>query len=92
VADGRLKQVWFSGMHADVGGGYPDESLSFVSLLWMIDELEGAVRLVPDLQRRIATMANAHIGLGRLARSGLSAAGGAGAIDPRHARPRDRRC
>jgi len=34
----RLKQVWFAGMHADVGGGYPDESLSYVSLLWMIEE------------------------------------------------------
>nr|WP_299594180.1 DUF2235 domain-containing protein [Sphingomonas bacterium] len=60
VPDGRLKQVWFSGMHADVGGGYPDESLSFVSLLWMIDELDGAVRLVPDLERRIATTANVY--------------------------------
>jgi uncharacterized protein (DUF2235 family) len=60
VPDGRLKQVWFSGMHADVGGGYPDESLSFVSLLWMIDELEGAVRLLPDLERRIATLANVY--------------------------------
>ncbi len=34
----RIKQVWFSGMHADVGGGYPDDSLAFVSLAWMMDE------------------------------------------------------
>jgi uncharacterized protein (DUF2235 family) len=34
----RLRQVWFAGMHADVGGGYPDESLSYVSLLWMLEE------------------------------------------------------
>jgi uncharacterized protein (DUF2235 family) len=34
----RLQQVWFAGMHADVGGGYPDESLSYVSLLWMLEE------------------------------------------------------
>src|SRR5262249_46292191 len=24
----RLTQVWFPGMHADVGGGYPDDGLS----------------------------------------------------------------
>ena len=34
----RLTQVWFPGMHADVGGGYPDEGLSLVPLCWMIDE------------------------------------------------------
>jgi len=33
VGPDRLQQVWFTGMHADVGGGYPDESLSYVSLL-----------------------------------------------------------
>ena len=38
----RLQQVWFTGMHADVGGGYPDESLSYVSLLWMMEEAEKA--------------------------------------------------
>ncbi|MBX3561365.1 MAG: DUF2235 domain-containing protein [Sphingomonas sp.] len=37
---GRIQQVWFAGMHGDVGGGYPDESLSFVSLLWMLEEAE----------------------------------------------------
>jgi uncharacterized protein (DUF2235 family) len=42
-AAGRLNQVWFSGMHADVGGGYPDESLSYVSLLWMMDEARKGV-------------------------------------------------
>jgi len=36
----RMKQVWFAGMHSDVGGGYPDESLSYVSLVWMMDELQ----------------------------------------------------
>ena len=58
VTDGRLKQVWFSGMHADVGGGYPDESLSYVSLLWMMDEVDGGLRLLPDIEARIKEMAN----------------------------------
>jgi uncharacterized protein (DUF2235 family) len=34
----RLTQVWFSGSHANVGGGYPDDSLSYVPLRWMINE------------------------------------------------------
>lgn len=38
VDPARLTQVWFPGMHADVGGGYPDDGLSFVPLCWMIDE------------------------------------------------------
>src|SRR4030095_12776078 len=31
----RLQQVWFSGVHANVGGGYPDDGLAFVTLQWM---------------------------------------------------------
>lgn len=37
-----LHEVWFSGAHSDVGGGYPDSELSGVSLNWMIEELEAA--------------------------------------------------
>jgi len=35
-----LLQVWFSGVHADIGGGYPEKEsgLSKYPLLWMIDE------------------------------------------------------
>jgi uncharacterized protein (DUF2235 family) len=35
---GRLLQVWFAGAHANVGGGYPDDSLSYVPLCWMIEQ------------------------------------------------------
>lgn len=34
----RLKQVWFCGVHTDVGGGYKEEDLSNFSLRWMINE------------------------------------------------------
>lgn len=34
----RLKQVWFSGVHTDVGGGYKEDELSNISLCWMIKE------------------------------------------------------
>jgi uncharacterized protein (DUF2235 family) len=36
--DARLLQAWFAGVHADVGGGYPDARLSHVSLDWMLGE------------------------------------------------------
>lgn len=34
----RLSQVWFAGVHSNVGGGYPDNSLAHVSLTWMLKE------------------------------------------------------
>jgi uncharacterized protein (DUF2235 family) len=33
----RLSQVWFVGVHCDVGGCYPQDGLSYFSLDWMID-------------------------------------------------------
>ena len=41
IPESRLKQVWFAGMHSDVGGGYPDDALAYVPLLWMMDEAQG---------------------------------------------------
>jgi uncharacterized protein (DUF2235 family) len=38
VSADRLKQVWFAGMHSDVGGGYSDDSLAYVPLVWMANE------------------------------------------------------
>lgn len=57
----RLDQVWFTGMHADVGGGYPDESLSYVSFLWMMEEAKKAdlrtLDVVTDRFRALASSA-----------------------------------
>jgi uncharacterized protein (DUF2235 family) len=35
-----IRQVWFAGVHADIGGGYPEKesALSKYPLLWMIEE------------------------------------------------------
>jgi uncharacterized protein (DUF2235 family) len=40
IADERITQVWFTGMHSNVGGGYPDDALANVSLDWMMSEAE----------------------------------------------------
>ncbi|GLB36111.1 putative uncharacterized alpha/beta hydrolase domain (DUF2235) [Lyophyllum shimeji] len=34
-----LKQCWFSGSHADIGGGYPDHDLSDLTLTWMAAQI-----------------------------------------------------
>ena len=34
----RILQVWFAGMHADVGGGYSDDNLSRNPLVWMMQQ------------------------------------------------------
>jgi uncharacterized protein (DUF2235 family) len=36
----RVEQVWFSGVHCGVGGGYDDTSLSDIALLWMVQRAE----------------------------------------------------
>lgn len=39
-----LKQVWFAGAHADVGGGYADSGHSVHALDWMVSEFLAALR------------------------------------------------
>lgn len=36
----NIKEVWFSGVHSDIGGGYPEKEsgLAKIALKWMIDE------------------------------------------------------
>lgn len=41
-----VKQLWFPGVHGDVGGGYREKGLSDGALNWMIEELK---HKVPDL-------------------------------------------
>lgn len=50
------KQVWFAGVHADVGGGYPeaDSGLSKFPLLWMLEEAERqGLRLNPAMLKHL---------------------------------------
>ncbi|MGC8121862.1 DUF2235 domain-containing protein [Marinobacter sp. VGCF2001] len=35
-----VKQVWFAGVHTDIGGGYPDHSLGDVAGAWMAKEVQ----------------------------------------------------
>ena len=43
-----LRQVWFPGVHSNVGGGYDDQELANISLAWMIAQLSPFLDMYPD--------------------------------------------
>jgi len=44
----RIEQVWFSGVHSNVGGGYPRQGMSLVALDWITSKAEQhGLRFVP---------------------------------------------
>jgi hypothetical protein len=47
-----VSQVWFAGVHSNVGGGYPEDQLSLVTLDWMMDQLRSQP-IAPDRVLRI---------------------------------------
>ena len=52
-----VRQVWFSGVHTDIGGAYPEaeSGLSKYPLLWMIDQAEAAgLETHPTLKSHLA--------------------------------------
>ena len=43
-----MRQVWFLGMHTDVGGGYAEQQLSDVPLVWLTQHaVERGLRIYP---------------------------------------------
>ncbi|MBR1285770.1 DUF2235 domain-containing protein [Bradyrhizobium sp. AUGA SZCCT0177] len=38
IKNERISQVWFAGVHTNVGGGYPDDALAHIPFVWMITE------------------------------------------------------
>ncbi|MTI16354.1 DUF2235 domain-containing protein [Rhodobacteraceae bacterium RKSG542] len=36
-----MEQVWFAGVHTDIGGGYKDQGLAHICLEWMISKAKG---------------------------------------------------
>ena len=56
--NGKLKQVWFCGVHTDVGGGYEEEDLSNIALQWMIQEAIDKNLLIYDTKALESFMAS----------------------------------
>ena len=45
----RIEQVWFAGVHSDVGGSYPEHGLSDIALKWMLENARAqGLRLKAD--------------------------------------------
>jgi len=40
VQSQNLKQVWFPGVHSNIGGGYDDAEISDITLAWMMSQLD----------------------------------------------------
>ncbi len=72
VPAGRLSQVWFAGVHSNVGGGYPEDQLSLVSLDWMMGQatangltlLRSAVDIVAHAKSSYARIYDSRAGFG----------------------------
>ena len=73
----RVKQVWFAGVHSDVGGGYPRHELALVTLDWMISEVEyregrPGLHFIPEVQKEYRKYSDWH-GIQHDSRSGVAA-------------------
>lgn len=44
----RLREVWFAGVHSDVGGKYPEHGLSDIALDWLVREASSAGLLMDE--------------------------------------------
>jgi uncharacterized protein (DUF2235 family) len=69
----RSRQIWFAGVHANVGGGYPDDSQAFLPLRWiMLEAMKHGVAFRPAFVAEVCAKATAF---GQLydSRSGLNA-------------------
>jgi hypothetical protein len=57
----RIQQVWFAGVHANIGGGYPDDGLAYSTLDWMMGEASAcSLRFVPLSQSEVHWRASPH--------------------------------
>ncbi|OQW31582.1 MAG: hypothetical protein A4E19_08190 [Nitrospira sp. SG-bin1] len=55
VPAGQVEQVWFAGVHSNVGGGYVKHGMSLVALDWMMAEAEISAKDGYDRLRFIKT-------------------------------------
>ena len=72
----HVEQVWFTGMHADVGGGYANCNLALIPLKWMLERASSrgvifrkpAVEEIVSQASVLGDMHDSRSGLGRIYR------------------------
>lgn len=54
----KVQEVWFAGVHTDVGGTFPDDHrLADISLKWMVEHaVQAGLRVEPSVVRRYASV------------------------------------
>lgn len=50
----NYEEVWFPGVHSDIGGGYPEAGLSDCALQWMVEKAQSHGLCVNDLSTIVA--------------------------------------
>jgi len=56
----RLRQVWFPGVHSNIGGGYDDQDLANITLAWMLSQISPFLDIYPDYILQQASENNAY--------------------------------
>ncbi len=70
----KMEQVWFCGVHSDIGGGYAEHQLSDIALEWMLNHAESeGLRIFPKNRLPLAPDVNGRMhdsreGIGKLYR------------------------
>jgi len=63
AAPGQVDQVWFAGVHSNVGGGYPKQGMSLVALDWMMSNAENmkdGLRFIPAARQYVRAQQDVH--------------------------------
>jgi uncharacterized protein (DUF2235 family) len=59
--DQTIEQVWFAGVHCDVGGSYPETELSDITLSWMMTKAEKlGLQFDPEVWKKYADLDQKH--------------------------------
>jgi len=57
----KIHQVWFAGVHSNVGGGYPKQGMSLVALDWMMQYAgDKGLHFIPSARNRARDHANVN--------------------------------
>ena len=60
-SDPQVEQVWFAGVHSNVGGGYPKQGISLVALDWMMHKAEDrGLKFIRSERDRYRHLQNVH--------------------------------
>jgi hypothetical protein len=67
LAGQTLEQVWFCGVHCDVGGGYPETGLSDITFSWMLGKATTlGLQIDPTVEAQYAPLLDAKNALGQI--------------------------